>query len=100
MSKHVENELQKFAAHSSSPSADLDSECDARTEREEASSVPSWLSLKVIACGMRKYAQLPIPAVNFFIDKGDFGDDAGFWAEAQEGSACGKLEDIQGQNSA
>lgn len=92
MSMHIENELHKFA-NSSSPSTDLGNESETQTRENVADEAQpaSWLSLKVIACGMRKYAQLPIPAVNFFIDKGDFGDDAGFWAETQEGSACGKF---------
>ncbi len=80
----IENELIKLksAEEAESVSPVPTSDLDAPT---------SWLSLKVIACGMRKYAQLPIPAVNFFIDKGDFGDDAGFWAETKEGSSCGEL---------
>jgi hypothetical protein len=80
----IENELIKLkpAEEAESVSPVPTSDLDAPT---------SWLSLKVIACGMRKYAQLPIPAVNFFIDKGDFGDDAGFWAETKEGCSCGEL---------
>ncbi len=35
------------------------------------------IGLKVIACGMKKDTRLPIPHANYFIDKGNFGDDAG-----------------------
>lgn len=38
---------------------------------------------------MPKHGKLPIPRANFFIDKGDFGDDAGFWSENDDGSAIG-----------
>ena len=48
-----------------------------------------WLGLKVVACGMNKKAKLPIPKANYFIDKGDFGDDAGFWCENAVGDAIG-----------
>ena len=47
------------------------------------------LGLKVVACGMRKYGQLPIPVENYFIEKGDFGDDAGFCSENSTGYAFG-----------
>ena len=47
------------------------------------------LGLKVVACGMRKYGQLPIPIENYFIEKGDFGDDAGFCSENSTGYAFG-----------
>ena len=49
------------------------------------------LGLKVFACGMCKGGKLPIPKDNFFIDKGNFGDDAGFHAENLVGDALGKL---------
>jgi hypothetical protein len=45
--------------------------------------------LKVVACGMPKNGRLPIPKQNYFIDKGHFGDDAGFWSENDEASAIG-----------
>lgn len=48
-----------------------------------------WLGFKVIACGMRKNGQLPIPKPNYFIDRGDFGDDAGFYSENVYGDAIG-----------
>ena len=40
---------------------------------------------------MCKGGKLPIPKDNFFIDKGNFGDDAGFHAENLVGDALGKL---------
>ena len=58
-------------------------ECDKPNESEKR------LSLKVVACGMKKYGKLPIPTKNYFIEKGDFGDDAGFWSETKDGCACG-----------
>lgn len=50
-----------------------------------------WLGLKVFACGMNKKGKLPIPKANFFIEKGDFGDDAGFWSENAVGDAIGEF---------
>lgn len=50
-----------------------------------------WLGLKVVSCGMNKKGKLPIPKANYFIDKGDFGDDAGFWCENAAGDAIGNL---------
>ena len=38
---------------------------------------------------MKKNAKLPIPKPNYFIDKGDFGDDAGFYSENVYGDAIG-----------
>ena len=48
-----------------------------------------WLGFKVIACGMKKNGKLPIPKPNYFIEKGDFGDDAGFYSENVYGDAIG-----------
>lgn len=56
---------------------------------QKASEPEKRLSLKVVACGMKKYGTLPIPKENYFIEKGDFGDDAGFWSETKDGCACG-----------
>ena len=50
---------------------------------------PRKLNLKVVACGMQKNGRLPIPKANYFIDKGNFGDDAGFWSENDLSSAFG-----------
>jgi hypothetical protein len=47
------------------------------------------LGLKVFACGMCKGGKLPIPKENFFIEKGNFGDDAGFHAENSVADAIG-----------
>lgn len=55
-----------------------------------------WLGLKVVACGMNKKGKLPIPKANYFIDKGDFGDDAGFWCENAVGDAIGIADGASG----
>jgi len=57
-----------------------------------------WLGLKVLACGMKKGAGLPIPVDNFHIDRGDFGDDAGFWSETGQGCACGIADGATGNS--
>ncbi len=38
---------------------------------------------------MKKNGKLPIPKPNYFIEKGDFGDDAGFYSENVYGDAIG-----------
>ena len=47
------------------------------------------LGFKVVACGMCKGGKLPIPKNNYFVDRGHFGDDAGFWSENYSGDAIG-----------
>lgn len=47
---------------------------------------------------MNKKAQLPIPKANFFIEKGDFGDDAGFWSENSFGDAIGIADGATGNS--
>lgn len=54
------------------------------------------LGLRVVACGMPKDTQLPIPKNNFFIDKGNFGDDAGFWSENSYAAAIGLADGATG----
>jgi protein phosphatase PTC7 len=54
------------------------------------------LGFKVLACGMRKNGPLPIPKPNYFIDKGDFGDDAGFFSENVYGDAIGIADGATG----
>jgi hypothetical protein len=40
---------------------------------------------------MKKNGKLPIPKPNYFIEKGDFGDDAGFYSENVYGDAIGLI---------
>ena len=50
-----------------------------------------WLGLEVVACGINKLSKLPLPKNNYSIETGDFGDDAGFWAENVTGDAIGNF---------
>ena len=54
------------------------------------------LGLRVVACGMNKKFRLPIPRSNFVLDKGNFGDDAGFVAENMFGDAFGIADGATG----
>ncbi|CAF0872149.1 unnamed protein product [Brachionus calyciflorus] len=54
------------------------------------------LGLSVVSCGMNKKGRLPIPQINFLIDKGDFGDDAGFVAQNLIGDALGIADGATG----
>jgi hypothetical protein len=56
------------------------------------------LGLKMSVCGMSKDAKLPIPKANYFIDKGNFGDDAGFFAENSFGEAIGIADGATGNS--
>jgi hypothetical protein len=58
-----------------------------------------WLGLKVVACGLKKGGQLPIPKANYFIDKGNFGDDAGFHSENNLGDAIGIADGASGNRN-
>lgn len=54
------------------------------------------LGLRVVSCGMNKKFRLPIPRSNFVLDRGNFGDDAGFVAENMFGDAFGIADGATG----
>lgn len=55
-----------------------------------------WLGFRVSACGTHKGGRPPVPKSNFFIERGHFGDDAGFWSENLAGDAIGIADGATG----
>ncbi len=67
----------------------------ARASRRTAKPT-GWLGFHVVACGMSKQTALPIPPANFFLERGDFGDDAAFWCENTVADAIGVADGASG----
>ena len=55
----------------------------------------STFSLEIIACGMQKNTQLPIPHENFSLTNGTFGDDAGFTMKKAQHTFLGKFKKLK-----
>jgi len=54
------------------------------------------LGINVTSCGIKKDWVLPIALENHYIDRGNFGDDAGFWCEHEDACVIGLADGATG----